>query len=48
MGSRKKVAVILAGCGRLDGTEITGRCTLLSIDLWGAEAVCAAPRGELK
>ncbi len=47
MGSSKKVAVILAGCGRLDGTEISEAvCTLLSIDLLGAEALCAAPRGE--
>ncbi len=47
MGSKKKVAVILAGCGRLDGTEISEAvCALLSIELLGAEAVCVAPRGE--
>lgn len=40
----KKVAVILSGCGYLDGTEIhEAIVTLLALDQAGVEIVCAAP-----
>lgn len=40
----KKVAVILAGCGVLDGAEIhESVLTLLALDKAHAQAVCAAP-----
>lgn len=40
----KKVAVVLAGCGFLDGAEIhEAVLTLLALDRAGAEIVCAAP-----
>ena len=40
----KKVAVILAGCGYLDGAEIhEAVMTLLALDRAGVEAVCFAP-----
>ncbi len=40
----KKVAVILSGCGYLDGTEITEAIlTLLSLDKLGAKVSCFAP-----
>lgn len=40
----KKVGVILAGCGYLDGAEIhEAVLTLLALDEAGAEAVCMAP-----
>jgi enhancing lycopene biosynthesis protein 2 len=40
----KKVAVVLAGCGFLDGAEIhEAVITLLALDRAGAEIVCAAP-----
>jgi enhancing lycopene biosynthesis protein 2 len=39
-----KVAVVLAGCGYLDGAEIhESVITLLALDRAGAEIVCAAP-----
>jgi len=40
----KKVAVVLSGCGYLDGAEIhEATITLLALDKAGAEIVCAAP-----
>ncbi len=45
---RKKVGVVLSGCGVYDGSEIHEAVfTLLAIDLNGAEAVCMAPDIEL-
>ncbi len=39
-----RVAVILSGCGYLDGTEIhESVVTLLSLDRAGAEVSCFAP-----
>jgi enhancing lycopene biosynthesis protein 2 len=44
MANPKRVGVVLAGCGFLDGAEIhEAICTLLSIDRRGAELVAAAP-----
>ncbi len=41
---RKKIGVILSGCGVYDGSEIhEAVITLLAIDRAGAEAVCMAP-----
>ena len=40
----KKIGVLLAGCGFLDGSEIhEAVLTLLALDKAGAEAVCLAP-----
>ncbi len=40
----KKIAVVLAGCGFLDGAEIhESVCTLLALDRAGAKAQCFAP-----
>ncbi len=40
----KKVAVVLSGCGFLDGAEIhESVCTLLALDQAGARALCCAP-----
>lgn len=40
----KKIAVLLGGCGHLDGSEIRESIlTLLALDRCGAEAVCLAP-----
>jgi len=40
----KKIGVILAGCGYIDGAEIQEAVlTLLAVDRAGAEAVCLAP-----
>jgi len=45
MGSSKKVGVVLAGCGFLDGAEIhEACCTLLALDKAGVEIVCMAPK----
>jgi enhancing lycopene biosynthesis protein 2 len=42
-----KVAVILSGCGYLDGSEIREAViTLLELDKQGAEAVCFAPNTQ--
>lgn len=42
--SKKRVGVVLAGCGYLDGAEIhEAVLTLLYLDQAGAEAVCLAP-----
>lgn len=39
-----KIAVILSGCGMLDGSEIhEATCTLLNLDKQGAEYQCFAP-----
>jgi enhancing lycopene biosynthesis protein 2 len=39
-----KVAVVLSGCGYLDGAEIhEAVCTLLALDQAGAETLCCAP-----
>jgi len=44
MSKQKKVGVILAGCGYLDGAEIQEAVlTLLYLDKAGAEVVCMAP-----
>jgi enhancing lycopene biosynthesis protein 2 len=40
----KRVGVLLCGCGRLDGTDVSEAIlTLLVIERAGAVAVCAAP-----
>lgn len=45
---KKKVGVVLSGCGVFDGSEIHEAVfTLLAIDRNGAEAVCMAPDMEL-
>ncbi len=42
--AKKKIGVILAGCGVMDGSEIhEAVLTLLAIDRGGAQAVCMAP-----
>jgi enhancing lycopene biosynthesis protein 2 len=44
---RKKIGVVLSGCGVYDGSEIHEAVfALLSIDRAGAEAVCMAPNAE--
>lgn len=41
---KKKIGVVLSGCGVRDGSEIhEAVLTLLAIDKYGAEAVCMAP-----
>ena len=41
---KKKIGVILSGCGVYDGSEIhEAVITLLALDKRGAEAVCCAP-----
>lgn len=45
---KKKIGVVLSGCGVFDGSEIhEAVCTLLAIDRNGAEAICMAPDMEL-
>jgi enhancing lycopene biosynthesis protein 2 len=45
---KKKIGVVLSGCGVYDGSEIHEAVfTLLAIDQEGAEAVCMAPDIEL-
>jgi enhancing lycopene biosynthesis protein 2 len=45
---KKKIGVVLSGCGVYDGSEIhEAVLTLLAIDRNGAEAVCMAPDMEL-
>lgn len=45
--THKRIGVILAGCGHLDGAEIhESVLTLLAIDRAGADAVCMAPDKE--
>jgi enhancing lycopene biosynthesis protein 2 len=44
---RKKIGVVLSGCGVYDGSEIHEAVfTLLAIDRAGAAAVCMAPNAE--
>lgn len=46
--AKKRVGVVLSGCGVFDGTEIhEAVCCLLAIDEARAEAVCFAPTVEL-
>ena len=46
---KKKVGVVLSGCGVFDGSEIHEAVfTLLAIDRNGAEAVCLAPDMEFE
>jgi len=46
---KKKIGIVLSGCGVFDGSEIhEAVCTLLSIDRNGAEAVCMAPDMDLR
>jgi enhancing lycopene biosynthesis protein 2 len=41
---KKKIGVVLSGCGVYDGAEVhESVITLLAIDRSGAEAVCMAP-----
>lgn len=43
----KRIGVLLAGCGVMDGAEIhESVITLLALDRAGAEAVCMAPNAE--
>ena len=45
---KKKIGVVLAGCGVYDGAEVhESVITLLAIDRAGAEAVCMAPDVDL-
>lgn len=45
----KKVAVVLSGCGFLDGTEITEAIsTLIALSEAGAQYTCFAPDQEIK
>jgi enhancing lycopene biosynthesis protein 2 len=45
---KKRIGVVLSGCGVFDGSEIHEAVfTLLAIDRNGAEAVCMAPDMEL-
>jgi enhancing lycopene biosynthesis protein 2 len=47
MASQKRVGVVLAGCGYLDGAEIhEATCTLLALDRRGARLVATAPNVE--
>jgi enhancing lycopene biosynthesis protein 2 len=44
MSAQKRVGVVLSGCGFLDGAEVhESVCTLLSLDLRGAEVLAFAP-----
>lgn len=44
---KKKIGVLLSGCGFRDGSEINEAVlTLLSLDIRGAEAICIAPDVE--
>jgi enhancing lycopene biosynthesis protein 2 len=44
---KKRIGVVLSGCGVYDGSEIHEAVfTLLAIDRYGAEAVCMAPNAE--
>jgi enhancing lycopene biosynthesis protein 2 len=45
----KRVAVVLSGCGFLDGTEITESIsTLIALSELGAEYLCFAPNAEFQ
>ena len=44
-GTQVKAAVVLSGCGYLDGTEITEVvATLVALDRVGVETICCAPK----
>lgn len=46
MAGKKRIGVLLCGCGHRDGSEVhEAACTLLAIDRAGGEAVCFAPKG---
>ena len=46
--AKKKIGVLLAGCGVKDGSEIhEATLTLYFLDKYGAEAVCMAPDKDL-
>ena len=46
---KRKIGVVLSGCGVFDGSEIhEAVLTLLALDRNGAEAVCMAPNIELE
>lgn len=45
---KKRIGVVLSGCGFLDGSEIhEATLTLLHLDRAGAQAICMAPRRPL-
>lgn len=45
----KRVGMVLAGCGVMDGSEIhEAVCAMLAIDRAGAEIVCVAPNKDQK
>jgi enhancing lycopene biosynthesis protein 2 len=45
---KKRIGVVLSGCGVFDGSEIhEAVCTLLAINRNGAESICMAPDMEL-
>lgn len=47
LGTRKRVGVVLCGCGHRDGSEVhEATLALLAIDRAGAEALCFAPTGN--
>ena len=46
MAGKKRVGVLLCGCGHRDGSEVhEATCTLLAIERAKGEAVCFAPKG---
>ena len=46
MAGKKRIGVLLCGCGHRDGSEVhEATFTLLAIDRAGADAVCFAPAG---
>lgn len=48
-GTQKKIAVVLSGCGFLDGSEITEAISsLIALSETGASTVCFAPNIEYK
>jgi enhancing lycopene biosynthesis protein 2 len=47
MANRPKIAVLLAGCGHVDGSEIREAVfTLLALDQHGADVQCVAPNAS--
>jgi enhancing lycopene biosynthesis protein 2 len=47
MANRKRIGVVLSGCGHRDGSEVhEATLTLLAISAAGAEAICFAPQGD--
>lgn len=46
---KKRIGVLLCGCGHRDGSEVhEATLTLLAIDLAGAQSVCLAPSGNTR